>query len=57
MARTGRPRLPGNLHLIAIRLRMEDIRAARQEAKRRGTGYQAVVRQWVAEAATRTRVA
>ena len=48
----ARPRIPG-IKLIAIRLFERDIDRAKREAKRRKVSYQAIVRNWVAEAAKR----
>jgi hypothetical protein len=44
-----------DLVLITLRLRGEDVRRARAEAKRLSIPYTHVIRGWVAEAATRMR--
>jgi len=43
----GRPRIPG-IKLVSLRLREQDIRAAKREARRRAMPYQTVIREWVA---------
>lgn len=47
----GRPPIPG-LRCIAIRIFLRDIRIARRVARQEKTGYQAVVRRWIAEKAS-----
>jgi predicted DNA binding CopG/RHH family protein len=46
----GRPRVPG-LQIVTIRLRGQDIKAAKRQAARVAQPYQTVIRAWVAEKA------
>lgn len=42
-----------DLHLVAIRLRMQDIAVARRRSRQLGIPYQHIVRRWVTEGAAR----
>jgi len=43
----GRPRIHG-VKLVSLRLREQDIKAAKRSARKRALPYQAVIREWVA---------
>jgi len=49
------PREPISLERITIRLRVADVRRARDEGKRLAIPYQHVIRGWVADAAEAAR--